>query len=246
MSKVINAIVIGFFLFAASAGGSWFYVHYTAEPVPEVEEVPEEIGPDLTLVDAEKSKDVMPVAVRPDSPISIETATALAQSMMAKETAMAEAEKRLQKEERRIKMLFEDMKREQERLMTIQSKVEAKIIEAKEAVKLLQLEKDAVDGKLGQLQTLEKRLGKKAGSIEDEELDRRVAQIKEWFETVDAKTGAAYLMDYAAKGNIDFVAKLLDELDKRSAARLLENMNDRTLVSEILDQYKGGGTTKLR
>ncbi|MEL7497701.1 MAG: hypothetical protein AAFN77_08835 [Planctomycetota bacterium] len=236
MKSIVTTLLVAFFLFAASAGASWWYLH---EPIETTEEMDELIPPDMQapkgeLVEDGDQQEAMPVAIRPDLPISAEVATELAKSMMEKERAMFEKEQRIKRDERRIEMLFEDLKREQEKLMAFHSKVEAKIVEAKEAVSYLKLEQQSLQTKIDELTTLQRNGGTKAKQAKDAEIADKAKDVARWLRSVDDDQAATVLKELANKGEIEFVGMIIDELDDRKKADVLTAFNNTPLVAEII------------
>ena len=99
MKSILIAIIVGVFMFALSAGGSYMFL-YQPE-TPEVSEVEEGVDESVTssfpkqIPESEKIE-VMPVAMRPETPLTIEAVTELAQSIMVKERALFENQKKIE------------------------------------------------------------------------------------------------------------------------------------------------------
>lgn len=239
--KLVVSLLIGFFLFLASAGVSYMYL-VPPEPVAEEEVVPDEEQEHMLpnkIADSSK-EDEMPVAVRPSAPITIEAVMELSQSIFEKEKSVGEAQDQIKRDEKRLKMLFEDLKREQEQLMVFAKRVDDRITQAREAVEELKLEKQAISREKESLKKLQKDAGT-SDDVANQTLDRRVKTVKSWFENLDAEPAAKYLKEIAQEGDLDFVAKLLDSLEHRKIAKVLAAFDDAPLVAKIVNRFTGKG-----
>ncbi len=241
MKSLLMAIIVGVVLFAASAGASWFLLlqkSMVGAEVSKMEEDPAERALSFVPpVKDEEKVDSMPVSLRPVVPITVEAVTELAQSIMQKERVLLEGEKRLKKEEKRVALLFEDLKREQDELTAFGQKIDAKIVRARELMELLKLENKNLDEQTQALSKLEKKTGKKFEDLATDELDKRVATVKNWFKNLETEAAASYLKEFADRGELEFAARLLDSLEDRKIAKILAAFNDAPLVAQIVDAY---------
>ena len=239
MKSLIGALLVGAVLFAASAGVSW-YLTKPAETETEELAVLEETDPTSAFpnaIDDKEKTELMPVAMRPEAPVTVEAVTKLAQSIMQKEEKLFEKQSFLQKEEERIGLLFEDLKREQEELMAFEQKIGAKIMEAREASEILKQENQSLADQTKVLSTLEKKTGKTTADVADDEISIRVDAVKGWFTKLEAEQAANYLKEFANRGDLEFAAKLLDSLEERQIAKILAAFDDAPLVAQIVDAY---------
>lgn len=237
--KLVVSLLIGFFLFLASAGVSYMYL-VPPEPDTEEEVIPDEEldhTPPIEIADSKK-EDEMPVAVRPSAPITIEAVMELSQSIFEKEKAVGEAQEQIKRDEKRLKMLFEDLKREQDELVVFAKRVDDQITRAREAVEELKLEKQAVVQEKEALTKLQKETGT-SDDVADIQLDRRVKMVKSWFENLEPEEAAEHLKKLAEEGDLELVAKLLDSLEKRKIARVLTAFNDKELVAKLVQRFTG-------
>lgn len=256
MKSILITLLVGGFVFALSAGASFMFI-YEAE-TPEVEEVVEGVDESVTssfpkTIDESERIEVMPVAMRPETPVTVEAVTELAQSIMAKERALFENEQKLKRDEKRIKLLFEDVKRERDELEAFSDKIDAKIREAREALEMLKLESKSVTDQARVLSDLEQEIGMTKDQLVDDELDRRVKVVKNWFKDLEPEQAANYLKEFAERGDLEFAARLLDSLQDRQIAKVLAAFNDAPLVAQIVDSFtkgkpagESGGNRKLR
>lgn len=234
--------LVGVILFGISAGVSWFVIlpkiAATEEEQPADEQEEKETMPAMPDNIAKEDKpDTMPVALRPEIPVTVEAVTELAQSIRKKENQLLDQERRLKKEEKRIGLLFEDLKQERDELTAFSQQIDSQVIQAREALEMLKLENQTLTSQKQELSALEESLGTDADSTEDDVLDQRVETVKSWFEKLEATAAANYLKEFADRGDLEFSAKLIHSLDARQKAKVLAAINDPPLVAQIVDAF---------
>ena len=249
MKSLIAAALVGSLLFVASAAASWFLIYMPMQAAAEEERA---LAAELDVVDEtavppqvvySDKVDAMPVAMRPETPVTVEAVTELAHSIMEKEQALIASQERLAKEEKRIKLLFEDLKRERDELTAFAQLIESKIVKASEATEKLKVEHQKLLDQTNTLSSLEKKTGKTPADAEESEVDRRVDVVKSWFKNLDPEQAANYLKEFANRGDLQFSARLLDSLDDRQIAKILAVFNDPPLVAQIVDAYTKNKTS---
>ena len=239
MKSILAAIIVGIILFGVSAAVSWFMIFKQLNPTEEAKASRDRVDDQgisfpQAIDDSAKVK-VMPVGPRPEMPVTVEAVTELAQSIMEKERKLIESEDRLKKDEKRINLLFEDLRREREELSALGERIDARITQARETVELLKVENQNLAEQTKALSSLEKKTGKSTEDVATEEIDGRVKLVKDWFNRLEAEQAAKFLKEIANKGDIEFAAKLLDSLDDRNIAKILSAFDDAPLVAEIIN-----------
>lgn len=235
MKNIIIAILTSIVLFAASAGTS-MYLNQPVEEVDPVEEMkkldlpPDEPFPELPV---KKMVPQMPVASRPDQALTIEAVRQMTESAEKRHKQLDDRELQLQKEEDRVQILFNDLKRQSNELTSFSEGVEAKV----EAMDRMNVELQQV---LAKIETQKKELEKleqKTGIETDEsaKLSEKVKTVKSWFETLEAQQAADILVEKSNQGDMKFAAELLHSLQGRQKAKILSAINDPALAAELLD-----------
>jgi len=242
MRSLIVVGLVGVILFGVSAGISWFVVLPKIEAAAEEDAGSEEdiLADSPALpgnIDENDKLDTMPVALRPEIPVTVEAVTELAQSIKKKEGQLIESEKRLKKEEKRIGLLFEDLKQEREELNSFSQRIDAKVLEAREAVELLKLESQSLADQTKTLSALEMKTGKDSTDAKSAELDERVKKVKGWFTSLAPEKAAENLKEFANRGDLEFAARVIDSLEERQIAKILAVFDDPQLVAEIVDAF---------
>lgn len=235
MKTLLTAAIAGVILFAASASVSWYLMNQNIEPVEtEVADLDPaaEVGVP-PIGDGVDKQEQMPVALRPNVPITVEAVLELSDSIRKKERELIEREKQVKKAEDNIKLLFEDLKIERDQLTALAQRIESKLQQADGRVAELRIENEELSTKSQQLsQMLQNKKGK--GEEELDEIEERVKKAKPWFDGLESEQAASYLKTFANEGELEFAAKLLDSMDKRDVAEILQILNDPIFVDQIL------------
>ncbi|MFK7765612.1 MAG: hypothetical protein AB8B55_00115 [Mariniblastus sp.] len=248
MKTLITAIIVGIFLFGGSAAASYFLLMPPEETAEEIEQEDSGELQETFVPSVEESDKVpaMPVSLRPETPLTVEAVTELAQSIMKKEQALIDDQRKLQQEKKRIEILFEDLKRERDELKALGERIDAKVIQAREAMEGLKLEKESIQQQTKTLSKLEKKTGKTSKDVVKDALDDRVTVAKNWFKGLDPPQAADFLKEFANRGDLEFAARLLDSLEDRQVAKILAALNDAPLVAQIVDAYTKKKSTGSR
>lgn len=244
MKNLIVIGLVGVILFGISAGVSWFVVlprmAETEEIEPEGDDQPDDATATPAMpqsVNANDKPDAMPVSLRPEIPVTVEAVTELAQSIMKKEGRLIESEKQLKREEKRIGLLFEDLKQERKELTAFSQRIDAQVIEAREAAELLKMEKQQLEEQKKTLSTLEQKTGTSLADAKGEEIKQRAELMKSWFEKMEPELAAKYLKEFADRGDLELAAQVIDNLDTRQIAKVLAEINDPPLVAQIVEAF---------
>ena len=242
MKSTIAVVLVGVILFAISAGASWFLINNQKDKVEETADQVDDPDKPVVfppMIDQESLVSEMPVALRPDVPITVEAVTELAQSIMKKQQELVESEKRLKKEEKRIKLLFEDLRQEREELQAFGQRIDNKVSQAREAAELLKLQFAKLNDQSKALAKLENRLGKDSGDVEADRLANRIKIAKEWMIELEPEVAAKHIKQFADDGQLEIAGAVLNSLDKRDIAKILAVLDDTSLVGQLLDAYSG-------
>ncbi len=279
MKTLLLAGIVGVILFAASASVSWFLInqnkladdaHKVAEvdpdhdpshdpgddpahePAPEIKAGVPPLGHGI------KKEEQLPVALRPDIPLTVEAVLELSESIRRKERDLIAREKAADKTEQNIQLLFEDLKVERAELTALAESIEAKLQLAQGSVAELKQENQTLTTQTQEIAKLNqqkaKTKSKPGAEVELDAIGERVQTAKPWFEGLEDEQAAKYLKDFANNGELKFVARLLGSLDKRKASKILAAFDDSVFAQQILDasqaeeeveaENKDGGTAK--
>ena len=179
----------------------------------------------------------MPVAVRPDVPLTVEAVLKLSESIRRKERELIARERQADKDEQNIKLLFEDLKVERAELTAIAESIETKLGLARDKLDELKLESQDIAIRMSEIEKAAKRKGdgKGAGEAGLDEIDERVKIAKPWFEGLAEDQAANYLKEFANNGELEFAARLLKSLQQRQGSKILAAFDDPDFAQQILN-----------
>jgi hypothetical protein len=177
--------------------------------------------------------DAMPVSLRPDQSLSIEAVLQLSDSIRKKEQQLADREQVVVREEDRLKLLFEDLRREQKELEALGDSVDSKISAARELLASLQQQQQLAGSPNSSNGGPASNDG--SGATTAAPVDPRVEQARGWIKSLEADQAARYLKEFANQGDLKFAAQLLKSLDDRQAAKILAALNDPVLGTQLVE-----------
>ncbi|MCC9601998.1 hypothetical protein LOC67_15660 [Stieleria sp. JC731] len=233
MKAIIAAMLTCVIIFGLSAGATHMLMQSPpAEPPEELGETdgqPEE-GDSAQAANVEQ----MPVSFRPDANISVEAVMQMSDSIKRMEQELAEREKKVKRDEMRIKLMFDDLSTEQDELKAYSDGIETKIA-------VLEQLKNEVAGSLASLDERKAELDKAKAKMDTAEeagetpLDERVENVKSWFANLAPEQASDYLREFANNGKIDLAATLLQKMPDRQKSKILAAMNDPVLVDQLIE-----------
>ncbi len=237
MKTLLMSAIVGVILFAASASVSWYLMNQQVEPVaaePEGTDLETDAGVP-PIGDGVAKQEQMPVANRPDLPLTVEAVLELSESIRKKERELMEREKRAEKTERNIELLFEDLKVERAELSAISQQIQARLRQASNSVAQLKIENQQLTNQTEELAKLKPNKNLKPGEEPLDEIGERVKTAKKWFEGLGEEQAANYLKEFANNGDLEFAARLLKSLSDRKSTKILAAFDDSEFVQQILD-----------
>jgi hypothetical protein len=248
MKTILKAGIVGVILFAISASASWYLTNQNVEPEEEeIAELDLEEDAGVPPIGGEIEKEEkMPVAIRPDVPLTVEAVLKLSESIRKKERELIEREKQIVKSERNVDLLFADLKVERSELTQLAKQLEERIDTARNSVSLMRVENQELKTQAMELtkaQEKNEQLAKdslksnKSGQaeLEMEEIAERVRTAKPWFEGLADEQAAKYLREFANNGELKFAALLLKSLNQRKASKILAAFDEPEFVQQILE-----------
>ena len=185
----------------------------------------------------------MPVGLRPENAVSVEAVLQMSDSIKKAEQQLAEREKRVLKQEQRIKLLFDDLATEQDELRAFSESLDAKVQLLDRLKSDVQASLDSLEAKKKELEELAKKTGNDQES-KMQELDDRVNEVKGWFSNLEPEQASAYLTEFANNGKLEFAASLLQKMPDRQKSKILGVMSDPTLVQQLIDSLKPASSNK--
>jgi|688.fasta_scaffold92002_5 chromosome segregation ATPase len=256
MIKILGAFLI---LFGLSAGASY----YLLVPAPKVAEKKE----DGKGKEGEEKKDAdhgpkaepgkqpqlgspneseitktsqMPVALPSDKPLSLESILQLSEGIRQKEQQLNEREKVRLREEQRIGLMFEDLKREQQELMALGETIDAKLASAQQVLEQIRQERAGLQAEKQQIAAAKKEADPNAKDKEAEEAEK-LNKVKGWFNSLEPEQAARFIKEFSNNGELEFACKLLQSLDPKKSAKILAALDDAPLAASIVSRIGNPG-----
>jgi hypothetical protein len=238
MKTTLTAGIAGVILFAISASASWYLMNQNPAPETVVAETDEETEAGVPPIGIGiKKQEQMPVAMRPDVPMSIEAVLKLSDSIRRKERELIAREKLVDRDNQNIKLLFEDLKVERAELTAIADSIDAKLRLAQDSLANLKLENQSLTTQTQALSKLKKQLDKvdQNGPTVLDDIGKRVDISKSWFEGLAEEQAASYLKEFANNGELEFAARMLKSMEPRKASKILAAFDDPAFAQQILN-----------
>lgn len=254
MKQIMIAGVLGLVLFSASAGGVYF-VQQSGKGSDDEGETGEsgdksadagtnnsdgksKLNP--TSLDTSTSlTSKTPLAVRTDQELSVEALLEMNDSVIRAEKELQRRQEKIRTDESRVKLLFEDLKREREELLAYEDRINSRIDEANLLI-------SKIDEKRQELSKVEEEVQSKRDEFRKDVLEidsDKAEQAKELSSLLkNLKDKAPQLVqDKANAGEMKEVAQALNNLRDRDKAKILEGITDDGLVQQLIDMM-----TKLK
>ncbi|OYP32287.1 hypothetical protein [Rhodopirellula sp. MGV] len=234
MKAIIAAMLTCIIIFGLSAGATHMLMQ--SDPAEPPEELADGSGESMPPSDTEEvlPGEPMPVSFRPDNDVSVEAVLQMSDSIKRMEQELAEREKKVKRDEARIKLMFDDLTTEQDELKAFSEGIETKLA-------VLEQLKNEVSTSLAMLDQRKEELDKTKAKIESAEkaetapMDDRVEDVKSWFANLAPEQASDYLREFANNGKLSFAASLLQKMPDRQKSKILAAMNDPVLVDQLID-----------
>ncbi|MFM7118582.1 MAG: hypothetical protein ACKO0N_18300, partial [Planctomycetota bacterium] len=254
--KMIKILAAFFVLFGLAAGASYFMlvpdkkVSEKNEEKKEGEEKNKDLGPK-----AEPGKEPepgspnpseitktsqMPVALPSDKPLSLESILQLSEGIRQKELQLNERDKVRLREEQRISLMFEDLKREQQELVALGETIDSKLAAAQQVLEQIRQERAGLQTEKQQLAAAQKAANPDAAKKEAEDAEK-LSKVKGWFNSLEPEQAARFIKEFANNGELEFACKLLQSLDPKKSAKILAALDDAPLAASIVSRIGNPG-----
>lgn len=231
MKAIISAMITCAVIFGLSAGATQFLMKQ-----PPVD--PEAMEMDPTATDPtspdQPQDQAVPVSFRPDNNISVEAVLQMSDSIKRMEQDLAEREKRVKRDEMRVKLIFDDLATEQDELRAFSDGIDSKLDLLSRMTDELKSTLASVEQQKADLAKLTKKAEtKKVGSVST--ADTQADEVKGWFEGLQPEQAAEYLREFSNNGKMTFAASLLQKMPDRQKSKILGAMNDPILIDQLIE-----------
>lgn len=163
----------------------------------------------------------------------------LSDSIREKEKLLKRREERVAKDEERVKMLFDDLKREQKELDSFAMTIDQKTQVARELLDKLKQERNLLLSEKQEISKLQKSTAQ-AATQQDTEMTQRIKKVQGWFQDMEADVAARYVKTMADSGELKNVSKVLEGMEQRKVAEILAALGDEVLAKQILEATLNG------
>ena len=239
MKNLIIIGIVGAVFFGASFIGSTMMLKKEEED-GEVETNPGELAdiPPATTDTANGAEqgNNLSAPFKPQT-LSEESVLKMAESIQHREAAIIEREKQLLRRESKYKFILSDIQKEKREYEAVVQKVEAKIQEAKQVLELVEKKKDEILSEQQNIQQLHDEIEKKSKPQSVAEANN-IKKMADWIGSMPTADAALTFKRYADDGKLDLVARILRQIEARTAAKILSELKDPVLVTQLLDQFK--------
>jgi hypothetical protein len=182
----------------------------------------------------------MPVALPSDKPLSLESILQLSEGIRQKELQLNERDKVRLREEQRISLMFEDLKREQQELVALGETIDSKLAAAQQVLEQIRQERAGLQAEKQQLAAAQKAANPDAANKEAEDAEK-LSKVKGWFNSLEPEQAARFIKEFANNGELEFACKLLQSLDPKKSAKILAALDDAPLAASIVSRIGNPG-----
>lgn len=243
MKAIIAAMLTCAVIFGLSAGATRFLLEQ--QPPADLEAGAQ--GESLSGLADETQDDLsgpqgdaVPVSFRPENNVTVEAVLQMSDSIKRMEQELAEREKRVKRDEMRVKLIFDDLATEQDELRAFSDGIDAKLDILSRMNEELKATLAAVEQEKMDLEKLTKKAETK--NVKPlSTVDNQADEVKGWFEGLQPEQAAEYLREFSNNGKMGFAASLLQKMPDRQKSKILGAMNDPILVDQLIDALTKDG-----
>ncbi|MEZ6095637.1 MAG: hypothetical protein R3C03_15650 [Pirellulaceae bacterium] len=246
---MIKIIGLGAILFGLSATASYFFLTPTPEDVVdngseleqgEVIEEPKDLTggvfpePPVALVEDTAKPEALPVTATPAESMSFDVLTQMSESIKKNERLLFEREKTITREENRLAIMFDDIKREQKELQDFAARIDQKTLVARQLLDELRKERDALATQKSEIAAMQKKADSQAGDQPGAD-NEGISKAQSWLQELDPEVAANAVRTMADSGQLKMITKVLQGMEQRKVAEILAALDDEVLAKQILE-----------
>ena len=246
MKKLIAVALVGVVLFSASAGVSW-YLKQEQEKIAESAEVPagvtlkpgKEIRPFAAPTPEAKPGGTAPrPAIRPPHNPQAEGVAQMASNLRNQTEAVQNRERQLAIRQKNMDVIYQDLSKERQTITDLQKQVNEEMKALMNKLASLEQKATEVDQQHSKMVEKVQEIKKNISEFDNVE-QNRIKQMAAIYDTMEPESAAEILMHMVDSGKLDTAVKILATMRERQAARILSQVQDRTVAVELLDRLKG-------
>lgn len=227
--KAIMLGVIAFIFFAGAAGLSWFLWSE-----PPADESVAAVNDEATAEPSGNAPDDQVVGIH-SRPASAEQLFRMGVLLREQQQGLIRQREGLQEQERRLKLVYQDIDNHQRQLDGIYAELRDKVATGETLL-------DKLRGERQMLEKIRSEAEAAKQQAQDPNMDEtaraNTKKIAGWFEEMETPAAAKIIQDMANDGQTDFAVQLLSQVDDRQASGILSAINDEQLVQDLLKKMR--------
>jgi chromosome segregation ATPase len=231
-------------LFALGSVGAWYFQQWQAQhqadgsPLLEVaSRSSAPIGPvEPQPTATEPTPNDMRIPVHPKSMSTEELYRFLATNRGNLES-LRQRQDEIRKEELRLQLVQKDIEGQKREVEGILTQTQQTLEAAEQMLAQIQQERQSLASERQQHQQELNNL-QSVKDVPDEDRQTNIKKMAELLGQMTAEEAAEVLKNLANKGNTDYVLRLLDNIEQRDAAKILDALGDPALVAELTENYQ--------
>lgn len=228
MKTIIAAIVTCVVIFGLSAGTTHYLMNDPeANQDPITDTSAETNTTNNPNAPPETAGGRVPVAFRPESGVSIEAVMQMSDSIKRMEQELVERERKLKKEELRIKMMRDDMQREQDEMKALSEGIDARIATLTKMAESMPAAGQQATTPANPRAATNTPAG---GTSDDDATD----VVLKFLGKMEPQQAAGIIESMANSGRLELAAQALSEMESRDMADILARL-DKNLAQELMD-----------
>jgi hypothetical protein len=249
MFKTFLYSMFAVFLFALGAVGSWYFINSQADaeqtaemedltandsPLPSIPEIASAI-PTVSL-EPEVKEDPLPTVI-PAKPTSAEDIFRFGVINRNRMEKLQERENALDERERQMMLEAKDLEARQAEVDGLMAHVNDTIVQAESLL-------SSINKKRLELAEDKKSFDEQKEQFESEtgltpaDQEKNEKQAAGLIQSMNPDTAANVIRELANDGKMDYALALLEKMEQRNGAKILEAINDKTLIAEITDKLR--------
>lgn len=236
--KMVMLLVAALIIFGGAAGIGLVVKSATAPPPEEKDDetVDLEANPLEPINPEDVDSDLMPVAVREDS-MSVEELLRFSLSLKERERGLKKHEEQFRQRQVQQKLVLADIVGEQQTITELKTQLDGELSKANDFMKELQKLRDAVVREREKTKTDYAEMESKQIEVEEQH-QANDKKLSTWLQGMSAENAAAVLTEMANDGDMDVAVRLLANFEEREAAKILDSMKDRKLLTEFIAAFR--------
>lgn len=251
MYKTVLNSLFAVFLFALGAVGAWYILRQNearsaqqavppADPsqLAAVAALPQRASPSLSAESEPQDRlgGEMPIPLHAKS-ISAEDLFRFGAMNRASLESLRQREEELRKEELQLQLVQKDIEGQKREVEGILTQSQHAVKAAEEMLLQVQQQQQALVAEKQQRQSELEEI-RRTKETPDADKQTNTKKMAELLGSMKAEDAAEVLKNLADKGNTDYVLRLLDNIEQRDAAKILDALGNPELVADLTEGYQ--------